>query len=409
MFRTLSLRLVACLVLAVTSWGTSAQSRAPVQWAGFSYAGQHAQLRQMMPVIKELVDDDKQFQRALDTRIASAVKAERLSSPGIEFATDGLQLQGDDAYALSFVLAGESINVVKIEAATEASFELQVLLLVGNVSKDPTRQRVVSSYPLRMRHRAMYSDGRQPTRDDAKRIFTSMLMGDRADGCADLVDEWKRQLAKVKLRERDVWVAVSPLRFNAEALQQAGLSEAQAAALSFRATSLIEANLSRAADIPLVPSTFDQALEHLTLSFANSNVIAFRKPDPSYTYDLTIFGLRSFTAEQAMSREKKFLVSYGGGFQFDYFKIDANRQRSAEISVRLKSVQSVSYVGSTQDARRFDNAAMYSSLVMNFAEQLSTNLVPLNAKWLEQAKADSETQSVPELVRRMKKLAVASL
>lgn len=386
----------------------SAQQRVQVQWAGLSLAGQFDQLPRILPIVSPLILTDKAFERRLEDRISDAVRAAAQSNPTVDFVIDRSLVQGDDAYALTLAIAGESVSYLKVENLIEASFELQVLVLVGNVSKDPMRQRVVNSYPLRMRHRMVLSDGLQPTQEDARRIFASMLMGDHVAGVGDLVSEWQTRLSKIKFRERQFWISVSPLRFSPESLQQAGMTVDQAASLSFRATSLVEANLSRAADIPLVPSTYDGALEQITLNFANRGIIAFRKADPSYIFDVSIFALRSVSGEQSMSREKKFLVSYGGGFQLEYLKNDANQQKSSEFSFRMKSVQNVSFIGASIESRRFDNAAMYASLVMNFAEQLSTNVIPANTKWLEIAKAESEPKSVQEIVQLLKKLPSAS-
>jgi hypothetical protein len=211
-------------------------------------------------------------------------------------------------------------------------------------------------------------------------------------------------LQQVKLRERDVWLSVSPIKFAPEALAEAKLDAARASDLSFRATSIIEANLSRAADIPIVPSGYSGALEQLTLNFADRGVVAFRNPDPSSVIDLTVYGLRAVRQQQAMSRETKFLVAHGGGFQLDYMRVDADRKKRSEFSMKLKSVQTRSYSGTTADARRIDDASAFAALVMNFAEQMSTSLTPADAKWLEQAKADSETRSVQELVQLTRKL-----
>jgi hypothetical protein len=289
----------------------------------------------------------------------------------------------------------------------DASYELQALVLIGNVSKDPQRQRIVASYPLRLRHRTVFGPGRQPTDEDARRIFRAMLLGEGVEGAGDLVALWQERLTRITLRERDVWMSVAPLRFSPDALAEARLDADRAAELAFRATSIIEANLSRTANIPIVPSGYDGAVEQLTLHFADRGVVAFRNPDPSSVLDLTVYGLRAIRKQQAMTSESKFLVAHGGGFRLDYSRLDADRRKNSEFSMRLKAVQSTSYSGATADARRIDDASAFSALIMNFAEQLSSSLAPADPKWLEQAKADSEQRSVQELVQLTRKLPTA--
>ena len=395
---------IAALAAAQFAPYARASQRSTVQWGGVSFAGDLDTARRQMPVVCDALLNDQSLLHAFQQRTADAVRSAGAHHPELDFRVDEQVRQTDDAYSLCLVIAGESVNVVDVEDVTEASFELQALVLIGNVSKDPSRQRVVASHPLRVRHRTVFTDGRKPGPEDARRYFRSMLVGDRHDGCADLVAEWQERLQRARISERDVWISIAPVRFAPEALQEARLADDAAASLSARATALIESNLSRTAGIPLVPAGSSGALEAMTLSFADRGIVAFRTPDPSHMLELTVFGLRSFASEQELSREKRITLAFGGGFQLDYSRIDADRRKSGEFSVRLKSVQSRSFIASSRDSRRISNAAAYGSLVLGFAEQLSTNIVPANPKWLDSVRADSEPQSVAQIVRHLKRL-----
>lgn len=380
-----------------------ADPRPKVQWARVALAGEFEQIPKVMPHVHALFAR-REFRERFQQRAHEAVAALASSHPSFDIAVNENLTQADDAYALSLVLAGEAVSLVGVEDVVDASYELQALVLIANVSKDPQKQRIVASYPVRLRHRTIFREGSQPTDDDARTIFRAMLLGEGAVGAADLVSLWQERLRRVTLRERDVWLSVAPIRFAPEALREANLDPAKAAEVSFRATSIIEANLSRTANIPIVPSGYDGALEQLTLNFADRGVVAFRNPDPSSVVDLTVYGLRAVRRQEAMTRETKFLVAHGGGFQLDYSQLDGDRQKTNEFSMRLKAVQIRSYSGASADARRVDDATAFAALIMNFAEQLSSSLTPADANWLEQAKADTETRSVQELVLLTRKL-----
>jgi hypothetical protein len=382
--------------LSLAAEPTSFPSKA-VQWAGVSLSGDFAQSSRFMPTVHELMTQDPAFAQRFQTRVTQAVSQKTNLASGLQILVEDQMRQGDDAYALTFVLAGESVTAYAIEQTTFVDYVVQALLLVGNVSKDPSKQRVVSSYPVQVKYQRAYLDGRLPSPQDRKAVISGMLMGRL--GQADLVAEWQKRLEKVQLREREVWIAVAPLQILPEARQQGGFTPEQADRVAFKVSSAIEGNISRAADIPIVPSSFGGALDALTLSFADRGIVAFRRPDPSYALHVSVYALGSRTAEEAMTRETKYAVAYGGGFLVEYFSIDPDRRRTLELSMRLQSVQSVTYLGTSKDAHRATQADMYSRLVAGFAEELSNNLVPANVGWIEKYKASSELRSPRDLAR----------
>jgi len=394
--RTLLSTFVAgCLATGATR--ALAQDRKVIQWAGVSLAGDFSQLPRLMPTLYELLVQDAPFKEQFDQRVALSVSRSAAALPGLQILVDDQVRQGDDAYALSFVLAGESITSYTIEQTAFVDFAVQALVLVGNVSRDPSRQRIVASYPVQVRYQHAYTDGQLPSAEDRKTIVGAMLMGQA--GKADLVAEWNKRLGQLRLSERDVWVAVAQLQILPQARQQGGLSDDFADQVAFRVSSAVEGNISQAADIPIVPSTFDGALTQLTLSFADRGIVAFLKPDPSHVLQVSVYALVSQAAEEAMTREKKFAVAYGGGFLVEYFSVDPDRQRHLELAMRLQKVQSVTYLGTSLDDHRASSADMFSRLISGFAHEMSSKLIPADALWLENNKAASEPRTATELAQ----------
>ena len=368
-----------------------------IQWAGVSLSGDFNQAASLMPSIHELIARDEAFAQRFQARVTQSVSDNSRLLSGLQVLVEDQMRQRDDSYALTFVLAGESVTAYSIEQTTFVDFVVQALVLVGNVSKDPLKQRIVSSYPVQVKYQRAYPDGSRPAPQDRKEIIGGMLLGEL--GKADLVAEWQKRLEKVQLREREVWISVAPLIILPDAQKQGGFSKEQADLVAFKVSSAIEGNISRAADIPIVPSTFDGALDTLTLSFADRGIIAFRRPDPSYTLQVSVYALGSRTAEEAMTRETKYAVAYGGGFTVEYFYIDTDRRRVSELNMRLQSLQTITYLGSTKDAHQATQSDMYSRLIAGFAEELSNNLVPANERWIEKYKASSEPRSPRDLAR----------
>jgi len=384
------------VLLAVwCSFDAVAQGRIKVQWAGVSLAGQYDQLPRLMPATFGLMTSD--FRPKLDKRVAQAVKDLDASHSSMNFLVDEQMLQGDDSYALTFALAGESITSVTMEEKEYADFVLQALVLIANVSKDPSKQRIVASYPIQVRRTVLIPDGRKPTVEDGRQVFSELLMG--LGGKVDVVSEWRDRLRDIRLREREVWISVAPLKMPPEVQVQGGFTKDLAEATAFKVSSVIESNISRSANIPIVPGGLDSALGELTLSFADRGVVAFRKPDPSYVLDVSVYVLASRSAEEAMTRERKFSTAFVGGFQVDYSAVDPDRRLTNELSLRLQKQGVISYLGTTKDARKFDNAEQFSRLISAFADELSGNLIPANVKWLEQAKAGSEKKTPAEMAK----------
>jgi len=397
-FRILPCKLIAHLFVVLSVWYSFeavAQSRTKVQWAGVSLAGQYDQLPRLMPATFSLLTPE--FRLKLDKRVSQAVKELDAAHPSLNFLVDEQMLQGDDSYALTFALAGESITSVTMEDKEYADFALQVLVLIANVSKDPNKQRIVASYPVQVRRTALIPDGRKPSVEDGRQVFSELLMG--LGGKIDVVAEWRDRLRDVRLREREVWISVGPLKIPPEVQAQGGFSKDLADATAFKVSSVIESNISRSANIPIVPGGLDSALGELTLSFADRGIVAFRKPDPSYVLDVSVYVLASRSAEEAIARERKFSTAFVGGFQVDYSSVDPDRRLTNEVSLRLQKQGAISYIGTTKDARKFDNAEQFSRLISAFADELSNNLIPSNVKWLEQAKAGSEKKSPAEMAK----------
>lgn len=384
------------LVCACHLQAVEAKDKSTVQWAGVSFVGDYSKLSKLMPTLYDLVARDIKFQKQLSDRVEQAVSDAALAHASLRILVSDQARQGDDSFALTFALAGESVTSYRQGSTTHIDYVIQALVLVANVSKDPGRQRIVTSYPVQVKFWRAYPDGVLPPSSDRKDIVAAMLMGQA--GKADLVKEWQKRLAEVKLRDKQIWLSVAPLVISSEAQQAGGFTSEQAAALAFKVSSVVEGNISRSADIPLVPSTFDEALNQITLSFADRGIIAFTKPNPDQILQINVYALRSREEKRALSKESEFAIAYGGGFEIEYFSVDPDRRRKKEFGIRLQSIQSVGFLATSREVHQANDADMYSRLISHFSDELSANLIPANLNWIEMRKAGSELRGTRELV-----------
>jgi len=269
--------------------------------------------------------------------------------------------------------------------------------LIANVSKQTSKQRIVASYPVQVKRTVLYPIGQSISVEDGERVVAELLMGE--GGVVDVVEEWRKRLQTVRLKENDVWVSVAPLKINPETSLKGFASKLQLMeATIFKSTSILEANISRAANIPIVPVGTDGSLGQLTLRFADRTE-AFNKPDPSYILEISVYVLGNYSAEEALVREKQFVTLFVGGFQVDYYKVMPDKSRINEVSLRLQKQDTISYLGKTRGARQFSDAEQYSRLISAFSDELSTNLIPANVTWLEKSKAGSEKKSADDMAK----------
>lgn len=81
-------------------------------------AGDFAKAAALMPTLHELMTQDTGFSQRFEARVAQAVGQAAGTPSGLNIVVDGQLRQGDDAYALTFVLAGESVTSYAIEQTT---------------------------------------------------------------------------------------------------------------------------------------------------------------------------------------------------------------------------------------------------------------------------------------------------
>ena len=224
------------LLVSLPTEGLVAQDLPRIAWAGVSLAGDFELAPKLMPNLYGLVVSDGSFLKNLENRLDKNINNSKGYADFVIAGRDQEQLrQGDDSYALSFVLAGESITTYTIEQTAFVDYVIQSLVFVGNVSKDPSRQRIVTSYPVQVKYQDAYPVGQEPSAEKKKEMIAKMLLGEV--GQADLVAEWQKRLEQIKLREKQVWISVAPLTISPDAQKQGGFSKEQADQVAFKVSS----------------------------------------------------------------------------------------------------------------------------------------------------------------------------
>ena len=125
------------LVCVVLFQGVHAREKSVVQWVGLSLAGDYSRLSKLMPTLYDLVARDLKFQKQLSDRVEQAVSEVASGHPSLKILVSDQARQGDDSFALTLALAGESVTSYRQGSTTHVDYVIQALVLVANVSKDP--------------------------------------------------------------------------------------------------------------------------------------------------------------------------------------------------------------------------------------------------------------------------------
>lgn len=376
-----------------------------VQWVGVSVEGSPQRLKAESPTVYGLVIEDKRFNARLNERAKNALLGAASSQKRFRFITEGaLSREDSDSYALTLVITGEFITVAEVTGADGQVFQeinarIRGQVMLVNVSKDPVRQRVVCSYPLRAAYRDRLGAGQSLGEQKKREIVAGILMGQFGSN-ADFVEFFKQRVPDLAVRAQDEWITVEPLRISPDAAKEAGLTNRQVQLAGTLSSAVIAAGISTAANIPIVPSSSDGAIQEVSLSFAGRGGMAFKNPDPSKSLDVLTYVLSSESAQAKGLRTSKFITMYLGGFEMNFSSIDPDdKKKKPLVSLRLRRLSTTEFYGNSVNDRKINQGDQFVALITAFSEDLSNNLIPANQKWLEQSKAGSEKKSVREMVK----------
>ena len=246
----------------------------PIQWAGISVIGSYSDAQIVAPITSKMIEN-KEFKLMLNTRLIEELKKYNKSSKNFKVVFDDYLSGKDiDSLALSFAIAGEDETLTEIDGVLSATVRLQILALVINMSPDENARKIVTSIPLRVRHRFVLKD-----LNDFPFVKTNtlsaMLDGSGKGKILDAVALWGEKLAKIKFRDRDLFLAVKPLTFSDDAIKIGNFSREEVKNMAYRASSMLQSIISEKSDIPILPNNLDSTLSTLVVSFANTDQSGF--------------------------------------------------------------------------------------------------------------------------------------
>jgi hypothetical protein len=358
-----------------------------------SFVGDPLDRAARYPLTAELAADEG-FKNRLSSRLGAAVRALQAGRPDLEIVTQDLRAQGDDSYLLAFALDGENVETQLVDDRLSVAYELQVLVLVLNLSKDPSRQRVVTSYPVRVRYHDLASA--EPTPAQQREVFDRLLSSPAA-GMPDVVDAWCKRALAIKLRERQSWLRVRSIEFTESAATHLAATADQAAAIAQRATSLLEAGLSSALDIPIIPHSPGRVPNRMALSLANVDASqTFQLAAPDYSVGVTVRDMRLVSANgKTAGGHVQTGLAYGALFvaRLDEEAADAGAGPKRLLEAVFKRVDTVVFTG----ARRLSTPQQFSKVVANFADELAANIASPDVSWITRSKSDADKKAPVEI------------
>lgn len=358
------------------------------------FVGAPAQVREQFPHLT-LLAKDAALESQLTTLLRDAAAAALADRSDLRFVAETLATQGDDHHVLSFAIDGEDIETQVIDGQLAVSYEIQALVLLLNLSRDPNRQRVVASYPVRVRYLDMPENGQVPTESQRLAVFRQMLLKP-VIGMPSIVHEWARQSARLSLRNRDKFVRVRAVQVGdaaQQALRSAGATPGQVSGMVQRATSLLEAGLVKGFNIPIIPDSGELAAGILQLTTANGTVgPSFPFAQPDHSLQITLRDLRHVRQPGSGGRVGE---AFGAAFLTSYVKEQPDGSTAPVMQAMLRRVDTVFHMGD----RQLPPLPQFSRVVANFSHELTQNLAAPNIEWLTRSKSDAEVKSPSELAR----------
>ena len=396
-------RLLAFLVFLFAFLGPQVLHADPVkiQWAGVSFLSPPGEQTSLAPILDRLLTDPATRSK-LDQRIKEALAGVDAASPNWELATER-ERQGDDSYMLTFAIALENAETVSSGGLSSTSYEIQVSVLVANLSKDASRQRIVTNYPVRVRFNTIDENPQDPRRHAS--AFEAMLLSPTAE-MPDLVDLWAARARDIELREKKVWLRVAPLSFGSEAraaLDRLAVSPDDQEILQqiqLQGSALLEAQISEKLDIPVIPFGA-KGMESMMLHFANVDASeSFKPPNPDFSIVVDIRALRH-AVTQSLSAGGNALEQqvFGGAFVVSLVSEISDPSQPGENRdpppLQLRRIDATDrYAAGT---RQLATLPQFRKLVSNFSNELGQVFSRTDPNWFKTARSELETRDAKKL------------
>lgn len=395
-------RLIVLALLCSASLLAQANQPIVVAWGGVGFLSTNVDSKVASPYLAAALGDPG-VASSLELRLQEGARRVLGGREDLLLEASKMVEQQDDSYVLSFVLAAENLEIQVVDGLHLVNFEIQALVLVVNISKDPARQRIVTNYPVRVRYTTIVP--REPTEAERADVFYKLLV-DPDPAMPDLVEEWLAQAGRMKFREANAWIRIAPTVFADSARGVLSGQGGDGASAQFvdqvgvRSSSILEAEFSRLLQLPTIPLGRSDATEKMLLSFANRSVAySFNPPEPDYTIATLVDELRMVTASgatqtgatatgHAYAGRFRLRIHEGAGLQDDI---------SPLIDVALKKVETVTF----QD-RELDPVQQLGRMVVNFSAEVAAGIASADRAWLDQARSALEDKDTRTISRQLK-------
>lgn len=396
-------RLLAFLAFLFAFLGPQVAHADPVkiQWAGVSFLSPPGEQDSLAPILGRLLKDPVARSR-LDQRIKAALAGVDATSPDWELATE-LERQGDDSYMLTFAIAIENVETASSGGLRSTSYEIQASVLVANLSKDSSRQRIVTNYPVRVRFNTIDESPQNPGLHAS--AFEAMLLSPTAE-MPDLVGLWAARARDIEFREKKVWLRVAPLSFATEAraaLDGLAVSRDDQEILrqiQMQGSALLEAQISEQLNIPVIPFGAKGEMERMSLQFANVDAsTSFKPPNPDFSIIVDIRALRHAVTQSISAGGNPFEQQvFGGAFVVSLISESSDSSQPGEnfaAPLQLRRLDATDrYAAGT---RQLATLPQFRKLVSNFSNELGQAFSRADPNWFKTARSDFETRDPKKL------------
>lgn len=369
----------------------SAQERTPIWWGGVGFLVPDSGIKDLAPNTYAVLSDRK-LAAAVEKRAVESLHECLSSRSDLEFISDTLPPGKSDVFLISLAFTTDDVERQSVDGNEIVNHDLQALVLVAYLSPDPTKQKIVTSFPVRIRYTLL---GEQAISGNGPAQVFSRLLAAPEPQMPDVVAEWCRAAKQVQLREKNIWIRVPPFGLSSSAqayLEATSKSTAEKRVvrqIGLRGSSILESRISQEFDIPIIPFGSNSATERMVLNLTDrSGSLYFVPQEADYNIRVDVDELR--LVEQSMTTAGGNEVSgqaYAGRFilRIESASVDGGAGREL-VKVLLRRVDIVDASG-----KKLVPVQQFARMIVNFSSELGRGLAKPDAKWIAETKSDAET------------------
>ena len=367
------------VVLISFSAHASSADKIKVYYAGFSYAGNHADNKILYPhsvaLSKQLnAQGLPVLEQALLSKVKSVVRSD------VEFVFDKIgDYRSDSALTLAFAVDWENVSIEQIGELHKVVIDLHAQILLFDYSE----MKVIGSYPVAVQIRD--ATKAIPTESYVRSVIRSLYLDNNYD--VNIFDEFSKRLVEVPVKKSfSQYLQITDVVLEDKAVKHMPSSEqADKQAFKTLAAQNFGKYLSLNQNVSLLPYTKGEAIgSKMALRFSNGDIFNLVVPSPDYAISLFI---RGFKKVKAGENHAKSAWVYGSYSRVQLKQPDFNK---IYLDIPFKSA-AIKEVPVSQT--NVDDWTAFQESLFTFFYQFTKQVSEPSKKWLKKSTKEKDAEN----------------